>query len=105
MIIGKVLKEKYGFDNPEKVNEFRDKYFYGKRVVEGILSDKYDALLTCHLDDISEFTGIPFEMLNKMQDDISDLCLLEYLEKIPPMVKPYIAVPPVMVKLDIKEIN
>lgn len=105
MIIGKVLKEKYGFNNPEKVNEFTDKYFYSKRIVEGILSDKYPVLLTCHLNDISEFTGIPFEMLNKMQDDISDYCLLEYLEKIPPMGKPYIGVPPVMVKLDIKEIN
>lgn len=58
MIVGKMLKEKYGFDSEEVVKMFCEQYGYSKKFVEDLLNDKWDDLLICHAEDIRDFTKI-----------------------------------------------
>lgn len=67
MEIGKLLKEKYGFNEPKARIEFMCKYNYGAKFLLDVLDDCFPELLPCHLNDISEFTGVPVEELLKLQ--------------------------------------
>lgn len=67
MEIGKLLKEKYGFDKPEVLISFKCKYNYSGRFINALLNDEFPELLKCHIDDISEFTGVSVEELLKLQ--------------------------------------
>lgn len=67
MEIGKLLKEKYGFDEPDVLVSFKCKYNYSGRFISALLNDEFPELLECHIDDISEFTGVSVEELLKLQ--------------------------------------
>lgn len=67
MEIGKLLKEKHGFTDIKTLISFRCKYNYSGKFVEAMLNDEFPELLKCHIDDISEFTGVPVEDLLKLQ--------------------------------------
>ena len=67
MEIGKLLKEKHGFDKPETLISFKCKYNYSDKFIESLLNDRFPELLACHIDDISEFTGISVKELLKLQ--------------------------------------
>lgn len=67
MKIGKLLKEKYGFDSLVTRTRFICKYHYTNKWLADMLDDKFPELLPAHLLDIVEFTGIPMEDLLKLQ--------------------------------------
>lgn len=67
MEIGKLLREKYGFDEPKARIEFTCKYNYGAKFLLDVLDDHFPELLAGHINDISEFTGVPVEELLKLQ--------------------------------------
>lgn len=68
MQVGKYLIEKCGFHSEEVIKDFCDKFGYTERMFRKILADVYPLLLTTHLLDISHYTKIPFDTLNKLQE-------------------------------------
>lgn len=99
MKVGKLLKEKYGFDKQETVDRFADQFGYYSTILDAILEDRYPVLLTCHINDLALFTGASEDELYAAQElpEVPDP-LRPYV----PMGKPYITPEPIMVKLDIK---
>lgn len=64
MKVGKMLKEKYGFDNEEVVKMFCDQYGYSQKFVKDMLEDTWGELLVCHIEDIQNFTKIDQEIID-----------------------------------------
>lgn len=83
MIVGKMLKEKYGFDNEEVVKMFCEQYGYSKKFVEDLLNDKWTDLLICHEMDILDFTKIDEPLFRSWTDNYS------FSNTCAPMGKPY----------------
>jgi hypothetical protein len=67
MEIGKLLKEKHGFNDPDVVLAFHKKYGYSIKFINSVLNDEFPVLTYMHLRDISHFTGIPFRELTKLE--------------------------------------
>lgn len=98
MRVGKLLREKYGFNNRETIDGFIDQFGYSENMVRAILNDRYPVLLTCHIQDLSLFTGVSEEELTEAME-------IEYpispLRVDVPMGKPYKQIPPVIAKIDL----
>lgn len=98
MRVGKLLREKYGFNNRETIDAFIDQFAYSENIVRAILNDRYPVLLTCHIQDLSLFTGVSEEELTEAME-------IEYpispLRVDVPMGKPYKQIPPVIAKIDL----
>lgn len=98
MKVGKFLKEECGFDNEATFKQFVDRFDYSPRIFNKILNDCYPVLLTCHIEDLSLFTGVDVNVLNALQElDGGPTCIMDWA----PMGKPYRVIPPKMVVLDI----
>lgn len=67
MEIGKLLKEKYNFTDIKVMIAFKYKYNYSGKFIQSLLNDEFPELLAVHLNEISEFTGVPVEELVKLQ--------------------------------------
>lgn len=93
MKVGKYLLEKHNFGDEEVKSRFLDQFGYSERVLEGILDDRYPALLTCHLQDLSIFTGDDIDFLNSLQE-FDKLTDFEKQTLNPaPMGKPFVTLP------------
>lgn len=71
MIVGKMLKEKYGFDSAAVVEMFCEQYGYSRKFVEDLLNDKWTDLLLCHEMDILDFTKIDESLFRSWTDEYS----------------------------------
>lgn len=67
MEIGKLLKEKFGFEEADIRLKFTVKYGYSNAWLNGVLNDQFPELNHGHLIDISEFTGLSMERLLSLQ--------------------------------------
>lgn len=68
MKVGKYLLEKHNFGDEEVKSRFLDQFGYSERILEAILDDRYQALLTCHLHDLAIFTGEDIDFLDSLQE-------------------------------------
>lgn len=102
MIVGKLLKEKYGFDKQETIDRFIDQFGYSELIVNKILDDAFPVLLTCHIQDFALFT-------NASEDELYDAQelpeVVDPLRPSTPMGKQYHPLSPIHVKLEILERN
>lgn len=99
MKVGKLLKEKAGFDNPETVTRFINRFGYSEVIFNKILNDQFPVLLTCHIEDLSLFTGFSVTELIEAQELTTDVDILRMHV---PMGKPYVAEPPVAATIDVR---
>ena len=67
MEIGKLLKEKFGFEEADVRLKFIAKYNYSNVWLDNVLNDRFPELNHGHLLDISEFTGLSMERLFSLQ--------------------------------------
>lgn len=86
MKVGKLLKEKYGFDKQETIDRFIDQTGYSFVILRKILDDSYPVLLSCHIHDLAVFTGASEEELMEAQELSGDV---SELRGHTPMGKPY----------------
>lgn len=98
MRLGEVLRTQYGFDKQETVDRFLDIYAYSPVIFDKILNDQYSYLLTCHINDVSEFLGLPFETVAQWATDGDD----DKPHHLAPMGRPYVISPMPMAKIDIE---
>lgn len=103
MRVGQYLKETHDFDKQETIDNFCDIYGYTEIIITKIVEDRYQALLTCHINDLASFTGEDPEFLHSLEErhllsELDKACLDES-----PMGKPYVTENPVMGKLVISD--
>lgn len=101
MEIGKLLKEKHGFTDIKVMISFKCKYNYSGKFIQSLLDDEFPELLKCHIDDISEFTGVPVEELLKLQTPKPTHGMGH---PIAPLGRPFVSYPAVM-KIEIKDLQ
>lgn len=95
MIVGKMLKEKYGFDSEAVIDMFCDQYGYSQKFVKDLLNDKWNDLLICHIEDIIDFTKIERPLLDSWCDEYS------FSNTCAPMGKPYDNPMPELLQIDL----
>lgn len=98
MKVGKLLKNKYGFNVQKVVDSFINMFGYSPAIVNKIINDEYPVLLSCHIHDLALFTGASEEELMAAQE-LSET--VSELRGDTPMGKPYVVTDPVAGKIDI----
>lgn len=98
MKVGKLLKDKYGFNVQKVVDSFINMFGYSPIVINKIVNDEYPVLLSCHIHDLALFTGASEEELMEAQELSGTV---SELRSDTPMGKPYAAIDPVVGKVDI----